>query len=106
MSNIRPELVTSRYRGLGYRDSYYRIAQSVSGERRLIRGRLKIGGDVCAVGSYFERGPGDPTPIDARAIHEIATYNDSLHTETPEERWRKVTSWLRFKVARMRKGLE
>ena len=108
MSKMRPELVESDPRKpfLRYRDTYFRVAQSVEKERALIRGQLRDNGNVCAIGSYFERGNGPHVPIDSKAIDEIAAYNDSLVDETPQERWRKVRSWLRFKIARMRKGLE
>lgn len=106
MSKLRPELRSCNDPGLAYRDTFYRVQQAVNGESRLIAGALRIGCDVCALGAYFERGEGYHPPLSSKAIDEIAAYNDSLATETPEERWRKVRSWLRFKVARMRKGLE
>lgn len=106
MSKLRPELRSCYEPGLAYRDTFYRVQQAVGDETRLIAGKLRIGCDVCALGAYFERGTGAKPPLNSKAIDEIAAYNDSLRTETPEQRWRKVRSWLRFKVARMRKGLE
>jgi hypothetical protein len=64
----------------------------------LIGGRLHDGyGHHCAIGAFWADNPS--AVLDTDLIDEVAAVNDSLHsTATPQERWKKVNEWLRFKI--------
>lgn len=79
------------------------IRDSVAKRRELIHGRLNDGyGNHCAIGCFWEDNPG--TTLHAALIDEVAAVNDSVPpTATAKERWKKVDSWLRFKIAALTK---
>lgn len=101
MSKLRPE--TETYRGsesaLPDDTALFLIRDSVAKRRALIYGRLNDGaGEHCAIGAFWADNPG--RILHASLIDEVAAVNDSIpKTATPHERWRKVNSWLRFKIA-------
>jgi hypothetical protein len=102
MSKLRPTLYRTERPGLAYGSTYFRVLQAVASRRALIHGRLENGrGRTCAIGAYFKEAS---TPLNSKAIDEIAAYNDSFPTLTPHQRWRKVLAWLRFQVRLMKKG--
>lgn len=100
MSRLRPTLIPGMPGcGLGYKATYFRILQAVSGRRALIHGRLNdSSGGTCAIGAYFRTAN---VPINSEAIEEIAAYNDSFPRLSSTERWRKVIAWLRFHTKAM-----
>lgn len=75
------------------------IRDSVAKRKRLIYGTLENAkGEHCAMGAFWEDNPG--ACINADLLDEVAAVNDSLPpTATPHQRWKKVNSWLRFKIA-------
>lgn len=77
------------------------IRESVAKRRELIHGRLDDEyGNHCAIGAFWEDNPG--IALHAALIDEVAAVNDSVPPyATPKERWKKVNSWLRFKIAAM-----
>ena len=99
----------SKFRTVGVKDSneaalpddtaLFLIRESVARRRKLIYGRLHDGyGNYCAIGSFWADNPG--TTLHSLLIDEVAAVNDSIPpTATPKERWKKVNSWLRFKIA-------
>jgi hypothetical protein len=95
----RPTLVSSHRPGLDYQATYYRVFQAVKTRRALLHGKLEEGEFTCAVGAYFRESR---VPIDARAIEEIAAYNDSFPGLCPAQRWRKVLAWLRVRALEVR----
>lgn len=99
---LRPECVTdhSGKPSLPYDAAYFRVMQAVAKKRQLIHGRLHYGGQSCAIGSAFDDGvPSLPSTV----IDEIAAYNDSFPKLTPQQRWKRVMSWLRWKNRLARK---
>lgn len=96
-SRLRPTLVDAKPGSpwLGYSASYFRVYQAVCSRRALIHGRLYEGDKTCAIGAYFKESS---IALDAKAIDEIAAYNDSFPNLCPAQRWRKVMAWLRTKV--------
>jgi len=101
--------MTTKLRAKGCRDSneaampddtaLFLIRESVAKRRELIFGALDDGyGNHCAIGAFWEDHPG--TTLNSSLIDEVAAVNDSVPpTATPRQRWRKVNSWLRFKMA-------
>jgi hypothetical protein len=69
----------------------------VSHRRALIHGRLDADGEHCAIGCFWADNP--KAVLNARLIDEVAAVNDSVPSSvTPHERWKKVNSWLRWKI--------
>jgi len=99
VSKLRPEVSTSSSPALPDDTALFMIRDSVARRRSLIYGRLHDGaGHHCALGSFWEDNPG--FALNSSLIDEVAAVNDSVpKTATPQERWRKVNEWLRFKIA-------
>lgn len=50
------------------------------------------------MGQFWTENP--KAAVSSSLVDEVAAVNDSIPpTATPHERWRKVNSWLRFKIA-------
>jgi hypothetical protein len=100
MSKLRPECGSAEP-GSAIPDdtALFLIRDSVARRRSLIYGRLHDGrGRSCAIGAFWEDNP--RTALKSSLIDEVAAVNDSIPASaTPHERWKKVNSWLRFKVA-------
>lgn len=98
MSRLR-SCVASTGRALPDDTALFLIRDSVAKRRKLIYGRLKDGhGNYCAIGAFWADNPG--TTLHSSLIDEVAAVNDSVSPfATPKERWKKVNSWLRFKIA-------
>ena len=99
---LRPECSSSRPGDgttyIPYPTALYLIMSSVAKRKALIRGRLHgPNGQHCALGCFFADNP--KSSIDASLIEEVAAVNDSVTdgTATPQERWKKVMSWLRWR---------
>jgi hypothetical protein len=103
MSKLRPECGTTTEPALPDDTALFLIRDSVARRRSLIYGRLNDGhGDHCAIGAFWADNP--KAALNARLIDEVAAVNDSIPpTATPRERWKKVNSWLRFKIASLTK---
>lgn len=104
MSKLRSEGVQdSNGTAMPYDTALYLIRDSVAKRRSLIHGRLKNGsGEYCAIGAFWKDNPG--TTLSSALIDEVAAVNDSVPpSATPKERWKKVNSWLRFKIASLTK---
>lgn len=76
----------------------YLIREAVLRRRVLIRGVLHDGrGRHCALGAFWEDNPG--AILYTRLVDEVAAVNDALpNSATPQERWKKVSGWLRWKI--------
>lgn len=100
MTSLRPECST--YRGsnpaLPNDTALFLIRDAVMKRRTLIYGRLHDGkGGHCAMGAFWADHPG--AILDSELIDEVAAVNDSLpRTATPQQRWKKVSGWLRWKL--------
>lgn len=100
MSKLRPHgTVPGTGHALAYDTALYLIRDSVARRRSLIHGRLHDGeGKHCAIGAFWTDNPKATLACDL--IDEVAAVNDSVPpSATPKERWKKVNSWLRFKIA-------
>ena len=97
-TKYRPECGDSKEPALSDATALFMIRDSVARRRTLIRGRLHDGkGHHCALGAFWTDNP-DAT-IRSSLVDEVAAVNDSLPSSaTPQERWKKVNSWLRFKL--------
>ena len=99
MSELRPECGTA-VRGSALPDdtALYLIRDAVARRRVLIYGRLHDGrGHHCAIGAFWQDNP--DAALHSSLIDEVAAVNDSVPpTATPQERWKKVNSWLRWKL--------
>lgn len=108
MSKFRPELRTISDRdALPDDTALYLIRDSVARRNSLIFGRLHDGkGEHCAIGSFWADNP--RAVLSTSLVDEVAAVNDSVpETASPHERWKKVNSWLRWKIrvlANMNKG--
>lgn len=101
-SNLRPELHDSATpSGFSYETALYRVYEAVSRKRRLLHGHLhdRKKGLSCAIGCTFDDGV---TSMPTKVIDEVAAYNDSFPKLSPEQRWRKVHAWLKFRVETLR----
>ncbi len=99
MSKFRPECSDSTKTALPDDTALFLIRESVAKRRCLIWGKLHDGhGNHCAIGAFWEDNP--RTTLHSSLIDEVAAVNDSVPpSATPQERWKKVNSWLRFKIA-------
>lgn len=99
MSHLRPECGTA-YGKAALPDStaLYLIRDAVARRRSLIRGRLHDGaGKHCAIGAFWTDNP--RAVLNSTLVDEVAAVNDSVPASaTPHERWKKVNSWLRWKI--------
>jgi hypothetical protein len=79
------------------------IRSSVLKRRELIYGHLNgPNGAHCAIGAFWADNP--KAILNSSLIDEVAAVNDSVPpTATPKVRWKKVNSWLRFKIAALTK---
>lgn len=98
MSQLRPECGTSNKPALSDETVLYLVRDSVGRRKELIRGRLHDGkGGHCAMGAFWTDNP--KATVNSALIDEIATVNDSIpSTATAKERWKKVNSWIRWKI--------
>lgn len=98
MSKLRPECSTSRDPALPDDTALYMIRDSIGRRKALIHGRLHDGrGGHCAIGAFWTDNP--RTTLSSALIDEVAAVNDSIPASaTPQDRWKKVNSWLRWKL--------
>jgi hypothetical protein len=98
MSKLRPESQSSFGRAISDETALYLIRDSVARRKSLIFGRLHDGyGGHCAIGSFWADNP--KITLHSALIDEVAAVNDSVPVSaTPYERWKKVNSWLRWKI--------
>ena len=98
MSKFRPESSNSKEPALSDSTALYMIRESVARRKELIYGRLDDGfGGHCAIGCFWQDNP--KVTLNSRLIDEVAAVNDSIPpTATAHERWKKVNSWIRWKI--------
>lgn len=98
MSKLRPECRNSREPAMSDETVLFLVRDSVARRKALIHGRLHDGkGNHCAMGAFWTDNPN--VTVHSSLIDEIATVNDSIpKTATPQERWKKVNSWIRWKL--------
>ena len=98
MSKLRPECVASKKAALPDETALFLIKESVVRRYLLIHGRLDDGhGNHCAIGCFFADNP--DLAITSGLLDEVAAVNDSIPPNfSPKVRWKKVNSWLRFKL--------
>jgi hypothetical protein len=98
MTKLRPECSTSKEAALPDDTALFLIRDSVAKRSGLIHGRLHDGkGRHCAIGAFWTDHPN--TTLNSTLIDEVAAVNDSVPASaTPQERWKKVNSWLRWKI--------
>lgn len=100
MSKLRPECATAAPGSIALSNetAFWLIRNSVAKRRSLIHGKLHDGkGGHCAMGSFWTDNP--RAIVWETVTDEVAAVNDSMPDATPHERWKKVNSWLRFKIA-------
>lgn len=100
MSKLRPECGTAEVNNsVPYDTMMFLLRDSLSKRKQLIHGKLDDGsGNHCAMGAFWEDNPRITVP--SEIVDEVAAVNDSLGAgATMQERWKKVNSWLRFKIA-------
>lgn len=98
MSKLRPECKDGTGQALPDDTALFLIRDSVARRRSLAYGKLHSGSLSCAIGSFWDDNP--KLTLSTRLVDEVAAVNDSLpKTATPHQRWKKVNSWLRWKVA-------
>lgn len=106
MSRLRPECgtYTGPRKSLPNETALFLIRDSVARRRELIFGRLHDGrGGHCAMGAMWEDNPN--AIIDSSLTDEVAAVNDSIPpSSTPQERWKKVNTWLRWKLRILANG--
>lgn len=81
------------------------IRDAVAKRRGLIYGKLNGPnvGEHCAMGCFWDDNP--DAIVESTLVDEVAAVNDSLpKSATPHERWKKVSSWLRFKLKSLTRG--
>jgi hypothetical protein len=106
MSKFRPECFDATTKdGPAIPDdtALFLIRESVAKRRELIFGKLHDGyGNHCAIGAFWQDNP--KAVLHSSLIDEVAAVNDSVPpSATAKERWKKVNSWLRFKIASLSK---
>ena len=99
MSRLRPEC-RNAVSGSALPDdtALYLIRDAVARRKVLIYGRLHDNrGRHCAIGAFWQDNPN--AALNSALIDEVAAVNDSVPpTATPQERWKKVNSWIRWKL--------
>ena len=98
MSKLRPECGNSYSPALPDETVLFLLRDSLAKRRELIYGRLRDGnGHYCAMGCLWADYPN--SIVHTSLTDEVAAVNDSVPpTATPQERWKKVNSWLRLKL--------
>lgn len=98
MSKLRPECGSSKEPALADDTALFLIRDSVARRRSLGYGRLHdANGRSCAIGAFWDDNP--KATLRSSLIDEVAAVNDSVPASaTPHERWKKVNSWLRWKI--------
>lgn len=98
MSKLRPECSSSTEPALSNDTALFLIRDAVAKRRSLGYGKLHDSkGRSCAIGAFWDDNP--KTALRSSLIDEVAAVNDSVPpTATPHERWKKVNSWLRWKI--------
>lgn len=101
MSKLRPNwmgLKDSDGKPIPYDTALFLIRDSVARRRSLIFGKLhNAQGESCAIGCFFDDNP--RATLSSALIDEVAAVNDSIPpTVSAHERWKKVNSWLRWKI--------
>lgn len=100
MSKLRPECSSSKKPALPDDTAIYLIRDSVAKRRSLAFGQLRNNKHSCAMGAFWDDNPN--AIVNTALVDEVAAVNDSIpKTATPHERWKKVNSWLRWKIAVM-----
>lgn len=101
MSKYRPECSNTNRDAIPDDTALFLIRDSVAKRRSLIFGRLHDGhGGHCAIGCFWADNPN--AVLNNSLIDEIAAVNDSISERaSPQTRWKKVHSWLRFKIRSM-----
>jgi hypothetical protein len=107
MSKLRPECRSATAKdgaALPYDTALFLIRESVARRKELIYGRLDgTNGEHCAIGAFWADNPN--SVLNSFLIDEVAAVNDSVPpTASAKERWKKVNSWLRFKIAALTKS--
>lgn len=106
MSKLRPECGDAKAseRALPNETVLFLVRDSVARRRSLIFGKLKDGkGGYCAMGAFWADNP--KAVVYSDVLDEIAAVNDSIPpTATPHQRWKKVNSWLRWKIRVLAQG--
>lgn len=98
MSIYRPECKSSTSPAIPDDTALFLIRDAVARRRVLIHGRLhSAAGEHCAIGAFFADNP--RAALNRALIDEVAAVNDSVPlSATPQERWKKVQGWLRWKI--------
>ena len=98
MSIYRPECGTSNKPAISDETALFMIRDSVARRRSLIFGRLHdADGRHCALGCFWHDNP--KVILHTTLVDEVAAVNDSVpKSATPQARWKKVNSWLRWKL--------
>lgn len=100
MSKLRPELKDAKPGTPCMRNgtAYLMILNAVEQQRGLIHGQLQTPkGEYCAIGSYFHDN--SKTSLPSELIDEVAAVNDSMPRLTPAQRKKRMTQWLKWKLA-------
>lgn len=99
MSKLRPTLSDAKSDTPCMRNgtAYLMILNAVETRRGLIHGQLEAKGEYCSIGSYFHVNKG--TCLPSALIDEVAAVNDSMPTLTPIQRKKRMTQWLKWKLA-------
>lgn len=100
MTTLRPECFDSKHAAVPDDTALFLIRDSVFRRRTLIHGRLNgPEGTHCAIGWFWADNP--RLALNSDLIDEVAAVNDSVPNATPQQRWKKVSEWLRWKIAVM-----
>jgi len=103
MSRLRPECKDSSNPAMPDETALYLIKDSVARRKSLIFGQLHAHGEHCAIGAFWADNP--RVTLHASLIDEVAAVNDSVPpSASPQERWKKVNSWLRWKIRLLANG--
>lgn len=97
-SKLRPECGSGNGIALPDDTAIFLIRDAVARRRTLAYGQLHDSkGRSCAMGAFWDDNPKLTTTW--KLLDEVAAVNDSLpKTATPQQRWKKVMEWLRWKT--------
>lgn len=97
-SKLRPDCQSGNNPALPDDTAVFLIRDAVARRRALGYGRLHDKNNrPCAMGAFFDDNP--KVSCSWRLLEEVAAVNDSLpKTATPQQRWKKVMEWLRWKT--------